>query len=167
MSTLEDATIGSKLGDKIFDSSVTLVVISKGMKESGVNEKEQWMPWEISYSLKEQSRSGGKSKTNAVLAVVLPDAQGNYDYYITENHECGSRTLTRSFLFNILNANMFNLKDKESNVRHCKGAKIYQGHPSYIHSVKWENFVGGVKGCIGVATEIRQNIDKYEITKSI
>ena len=85
MGTLADATIGSKLGDKIFDSSVTIVLVSKGMKETYSAEKYQWIPWEVSYSLKEQSREGGRSKTNAVLAVVLPDTLGNYDYYIVDN----------------------------------------------------------------------------------
>lgn len=61
MSSLADATIGSKLGDKIFDSSVTLVLISKGMRENKP-EKDQWIPWEISYSLKEQSRQGAEVK---------------------------------------------------------------------------------------------------------
>jgi len=72
MSTLQDATIGSKLGNKIFDSSITIVLVSKGMKEIYTAEKDQWIPWEVSYSIKEQSREGGRSKTNAVLADSMP-----------------------------------------------------------------------------------------------
>ncbi len=78
MATLQDSTIASKLGDKIFCSSLTIVLISKGMKNDVVADKDQWIPWELSYSLKEQSREGGNSKTNAVLAVVLPDEFGSY-----------------------------------------------------------------------------------------
>ena len=71
MESLSDETIASKLGDKIFDSSVTVALVSKGMKNSFLPENEQWMPWEISYSLKEQTRQDQRSKTNGVVAVVL------------------------------------------------------------------------------------------------
>lgn len=167
MSTLKDSTIGSKLGDKIFDSSVTIVLISKGMKEIYTAENDQWIPWEISYSLKEQSREGGRSNTNAVLAVVLPDEMGRYDYYITENPNCNSRTLNANFLFQILRDNMFNQKSKEDNIRNCNGSKIYEGFPSYIYSVKWSNFIADYNRFIDIAISIRQNINQYELTKTV
>ena len=166
LSSLAEPTIGSKLGDKIFNSSVTIVLISKGMKEN-TPEKDQWIPWEISYSLKEQSRAGGRSKTNAMLAIVLPDENGSYDYYMTSNPACNSITFHTDKLFQILRDKMFNLKDKESNIRHCNGTKIYEGNPSFIVSVKWSNLGGSLTPHINLATEIRQNIDKYEITKVV
>ncbi len=166
ISTLKDSTIGSKLGDKIFYSSVTIVLISKEMKENKT-EKEQWIPWEISYSLKEQSREGGRSKTNAVLAVVLPDENGSYDYYMTSNPECNSITYHTVRLFQILSDNMFNLKDKELNIRYCNGIKIYKGSPSYIYSIKWQDFILNINKYIDITSELRQNIDKYELVKTI
>lgn len=166
MGTLADATIGSKLGDKIFDSSVTIVLISKGMKNTSP-ETDQWIPWEISYSLKEQSREGGKSKTNAVLAVILPDENGSYDYYMTSNPNCNSVTYHTSKLFQILKENMFNHKKKEESIRECNGTKIYEGRPSFIHSVKWEQFVKNINTYINIALEIRQNIDQYELIKTV
>ena len=91
MSVLEDATIQSILGDKIYDSSITLVLISPNMKDPTLPETEQWIPWEISYSLREQSREGRTSKTNAVMAIVLPDANNSYEYYIKEHTEISSK----------------------------------------------------------------------------
>ena len=165
MSTLVDTTIGSKLGDKIFDSTVTIVLISKGMK-TNEPEKEQWIPWEVSYSLKEQSRKGQRSKTNAILAIVLPDENQSYEYYITKNIECGGRTLKTNFLFDILKSNMFNTK--VPNTKECNGSTIYYGYPSYIHSVKWEDVVAnGLNKYIEIALSIFKNRDKYDIKKSL
>lgn len=170
MSTLQDSTIASKLGDKIFYSSVTIVLISKGMKEYYTAEKEQWIPWETSYSLKEQSREGGRSKTNAVLAVVLPDEAGNYEHFIKDNTcpYCNCRTLTTNSLFQILSDNMFNIK--QPTYTECEnhvGTKPYKGYSSYIHSVKWEDFFANSNKHIDIAIEIRQNIDQYEVTKTV
>lgn len=167
MDTLQDSTIASKLGDKIFRSSVTIVLISKGMKNDALADKDQWIPWEISYSLKEQSREGGNSKTNAVLAVVLPDELASYSYYITENPLCNSITYHTNTLFQILRLNMFNHKKKEDNIRHCNGQKIYEGSPSFIPSVKWENFKNNIDYYIGLAVTTRQNINEYDLVKTV
>lgn len=170
MSTLKDATIGSKLGNKIFDSSVTIVLVSKGMKEVYRLENDQWIPWEVSYSLKEQSREGGRSKTNAVLAVVLPDTLGNYDYYIVDNScpYCHCRTLKTDFLFQILRDNMFNVKKPIfTECGNHVGNKPYQGYSSFIHSVKWSDFILNPNKYIDIAVQIRQNINDYELTKTV
>ena len=165
MKSLADSTIGSKLGDKIFDSTVTIVLISKGMKEPGKSDDDQWIPWEISYSLKEQSRNQGRSKTNAVLAVVLPDERGSYEYFIIKN-PC-SRTLKTSFLFNILRENMLNQKKPDIyRCTHCT-SEHYRGDSSYIDSVKWEDFKNAPNKYIEKSIEIKNNINMYNLRKHI
>ena len=96
LSQLEDDTIWEKLKDKIYDSTVTVVFISPGMRDTSKKDRDQWIPWEISYSLKETSRKNKNgdpitSKSNAMLAVVLPDTEGKYSYYLNENNCCTVR----------------------------------------------------------------------------
>jgi len=164
LGTLSDSSIGTKLGDKIFDSKITIVLISKGMKETSP-ENDQWMPWEISYSLKEQSRNGINSKTNAVLAVVLPDESGSYEYFITFNQLCNSKTLNTSILFSILRENMFNIKKPVKS--ECNGNTLYHGYSSYIHCVCWEDFIRDIDGYINIALEIWRNRAEYDIRKHV
>lgn len=165
MATLADSTIGSKLGDKIFHTSVTIVLVSKGMKEPFTSEKDQWIPWEISYSLKQQDRQGQKSKTNGVVAVVLPDEQGSYDYYITRDEECNCRSLNTPILFEILRKNMFNVK--VPNKRLCNGSYVYTGDASYIPSIKWEDFILKPSTYIDKAIELRDRKEEFELRKNL
>ena len=81
LSKYSDDYIWNELKPKIWDSSITIVLISPNMKEPNKWESNQWIPWEISYSLRLTKRGSYTSQRNAILAVVLPDRKGRYDYY--------------------------------------------------------------------------------------
>lgn len=173
LSQFTDDTIWEKLKDRIFDSTLTIVLISPNMKESWNSERNQWIPWEISYSLKEESRktiSGTykSSACNALLAIVLPDSYGNYTYYIDDNNCCASscRTLKTDQLFTILKKNMFNIK-KPDKYTCDSGSVIYHGESSYIYSVKWKDFIANPEKYIDKAYDIQSAIEKYDIKYEI
>ncbi|OQB06314.1 MAG: hypothetical protein BWY19_00305 [bacterium ADurb.Bin212] len=165
LSNLTDGSIAQILYDKIYDSSVTIVLVSKNMRDYKT-EKDQWIPREISYSLTENNRGERISATNAMLAVVLPDENGDYSYIVT-HHPCVTRWNTAS-LFNILNQNMFNRKSKNTyQCTDCYGQHHTGKDHSYIHPVKWDDFILDIDGYINLATEIQQNIDEYDIAKEL
>lgn len=85
VSQLSDNQIWERLKSKIYDSSITIVLISPNMKEPGKWQRSQWIPWEISYSLRETTRNDRTSHNNAILAVILPDKNGKYGYYNKDN----------------------------------------------------------------------------------
>ena len=153
LSKFKDETIWSKLKDKIFDSSVTIVLISKNMKDFGKIEDDQWIPHEIAYSLKELSRTVNgnkerKSRTNALISIVLPDKNGSYDYYIKNVFG-----FNNNITFNIINRNLYNNK---SNIL-----------DSYIVTVTWDVFLKNPQHYIELAVEHQDNIDKYDICKQV
>lgn len=164
LSDFADETIWSALREKIYDSSITIVLISPGMKEAGKSEKEQWIPWEISYSLRESERNGRKSLCNGVLAVVLPDENGSCDYAIERKDCCPTNCNLwhTDRLFWILRKNMFNQYQK-TNADCKKGDNVYHGWPSYIHMVRWDRFIGSVNYWIEKAEMIQSHKADYDI----
>ena len=175
LSNLTEDVIWEKLKNRIYDSSLTIVFISPKMKEEEKKDREQWIPWEISYSLKENSRKNkeGKlvtSKTNAMLAVVLPDTNDSYDYYLVENKCCFSFCITHNTgkLFDILGKNKFNKKVKNQiDCSKNENSKVYFGECSYIEAVKWNDFIDDMDKYIDRAYKRQENIDDYEIYKEI
>lgn len=56
--------IKKNLRDMMYDTSVTIVIISPHMKES------KWIDWEIEYCLKDETRKGRTSHNNGVVGVI-------------------------------------------------------------------------------------------------
>jgi hypothetical protein len=179
LSDCKDNTIWEKLKDRITDSSITIVMISPNMREKTAmgnfrHDRSQWIPWEISYSLKAIPRNDRTSRPNAVLAVVLPDKLNSYAYFIEEEYcymcsNCPNnryRVLKTDALFDILKNNMFNRKEKE--LRQCEeGEELHVGDSSYILSVKWEDFAQSPNSYLNRATRIKDNIDDYDIQREV
>lgn len=151
LAQFKDKTIQTELSNKIFDSSVTIVLLSPNMKEKWTAESEQWIPWEIAYSIKNKKRSLSSSKRNAILLVALPDKYGSYSY-VDE----------RDFYFNIIKSN-------RSNLQYPYPANYLTPNcsQSYMLKCNWDNFISNVNGWINAAVEIKENADKYIINTKI
>lgn len=161
-----DEYIESSLRDKIYDSTITIVLVSKGMRNIYETEKEQWMPWEISYSLKEYTRNGRTSLSNGIIVVVLPDEFGSYSYYLNTDSVCNCTNYNTPFLFQILKDNMFNQKNPDTYI--CSnGSTVFRGEFSYIKTVKWEDFKNNPNFYLDKAIELRDKKHEYNITKTI
>lgn len=154
LSDFKDSTIESKLRDKIFDSSVTIVLISKKMKDSFKVENDQWIPWEISYSLSQYTRNGRTSSTNALLCVVLPDEYNSYDYYYFDDKD-EKYSYVNSVSFEIIKENRNNLKQGR------------YGDKNYAVTVKWKYFIDNMDYYINKAVSHQSNYDDYEIKRTV
>lgn len=167
LSQFKESTIETKLKDKIRSSSITVVLISKGMKDPVASEDDQWVPWEVRYSLLDLQGN----RTKGMLAVILPEEDGTYSHYFTYSgcEYCNSRTHHYKKLFQILSGNMFNRL--EPNTQTCASPQhssaYHTGHHSYIHQVEWHNFIENPSYYLDIAENIRDCIDDYKLQKSI
>ncbi|MCK6462464.1 MAG: TIR domain-containing protein [Candidatus Pacebacteria bacterium] len=166
LSNLTEDVIQQKLFDRIYDSTVTIVLISKQMKESA-EEELQWIPRELSYSLKEKTREDRTSYTNGVLATALPDEDGSYDYAVI-NRKCGVISWQTQSFFKIIRTNMFNRVNKNHNL--CNSCLRYHHHGhdhSFIHPVKWDDFVHDHNLYINRVLDFKDRLDEFKLTKNL
>lgn len=153
LSQLTNESIWNQLKQKIFDSSITIVLISPNMKDNWKLEKDQWIPQEISYSLKEINHNGSrKSKSNSLIYVVLPDKNNSYDYFIQKSY-WNTETYRFDKIFNIMKNNLNNYK--------------YGNGIDYAIIVKWDTFLSNYNSYINSAIQKQNNIDNYVICKQI
>jgi hypothetical protein len=163
--------IWEQLKPRIYDSSITIIMISPNMRDYYRTESTQWIPWEISYSLKETTRNDRTSHSNAVFSVVLPYNLNTYDYFVkTCNHCFFSCNFYNSyFIFPIIYSNMLNKCD--INYIYCNkyGEKIISPYEesSYIFAVKWNDFIADIDYSINRAMTLQRNIYNYNITKVV
>ena len=170
LSKFKDKTIETHLKKNIYDSSITLVLISPCMMDDA-KESDQWIPWEISYSLKEVTRDGRTSKSNAILAIVLPDSSSSYNYFIQEDicPICHARKFNTHMTFQIIEKNICNKKnlDVYPCPEHSFDEILCKESESYIYIVKWSDFLENKENQLEIAEERRENIEDYNITKEV
>ncbi len=167
LSQCTEETIKKNLKVRLHDSSITIVLISPNMKTRGLENK-QWIPWEISYSLKNIERGDKMSRTNGILAVVLPDSFGLYEYFI-KHLGCGccceyqdNRT------FEIIMGNMYNHEDAPSGTCNRDSTKkVNYPIDSYVEMVTWEYFICDPQQYIDNAEGKLRNIKQYDIQEDI
>ena len=167
LSKFKDSEIESELKDKIFRSSVTIVLISPKMK-TDEDENDQWIPWELSYSLKKISRQDITSQTNAIVAVILPDASNSYEHFIKkskchDSHTCNCITYQTQKTFEIIENNVHNKEGAPSSECTATSKPVYTYDDSYAVLVKWNLFKTNFQRYIDEAIERQDNIDDYDV----
>lgn len=155
------ATIKKNLTDMIFETSVTILIISPHMKES------KWIDWEIEYCLKKITRKERTSHVNGIVGVIQK-VNGSYDWFKHINH-CDDGyeywTYEESYLYDIIINNRFNQNPKVySNDKH-KTVDWMTG--SYISFVEEEVFLNNPTRFINNAFDKSENDgDGYDIYPS-
>ncbi|MGL4569084.1 MAG: TIR domain-containing protein [Fusobacteriaceae bacterium] len=152
-------SIKENLKNMIYDSSVTIVVISPNIKQS------KWIDWEIEYSLKEITRANRTSKTNGVVGVIQK-VNGSYDWFrnkTTDIHGKSALTYNKEKVYEIISKNHFNSKPP---IWHCDRCKVYNyNEGSYISYIEEETFLENPNFYIENAYKKSENISKYELKK--
>ncbi len=160
LTDLTTETIREHLKDMIFDTTVTIVILSPNMKDS------KWIDWEIEYSLREYSRDGKTSKSNGVVAVIQKK-HGGYTWLKSQViNEDGHSSVQydQSKLYNIINNNRFNQNPIKYSCEKCKTVNALTG--SYISIVEEEDFLANPDKYIENAYDKCQNISNYTLSKT-
>lgn len=153
--------IKKNLRDMMYDTSVTIVIISPNMKKS------KWIDWEIEYCLKDNTRKGRTSHTNGIVGVIMK-YNGGYDWFKTTKTNtdgCISTTYEKSKVYDIINNNRFNQNPKKYSCDVCQTVNSLTG--SYIAYVDEETFLENHNKYIDNAYDKSENdASGYDLTKS-
>ena len=153
--------IKRNLRDMMYDTSVTIVILSPNIKQS------KWIDWEIEYCLKNNTRKDRTSHTNGVVAVIMK-VNGSYDWlkYTTVNSDgCSVSNYHTEKLYNIINNNRFNQTPKVYSCPTCQCINRLTG--SYISFIEEDEFLANPRYYIDNAYDKSENdAEGYILTKT-
>ena len=148
------------LCDMMYDTSVTIVIISPHMKES------KWIDWEIEYCLKNNTRKDRTSHTNGVVGVIMK-WNGGYDWFKQSSRNsdgCISSSYNESYLYEIIKNNRYNQNPKRYSCPICKTVNALSG--SYISFVEEDDFINNPQYYIDNAYDKSENdAEGYDLVK--
>ena len=165
LSGYSDEFIRSTLYNKIFYTSITIVLLTANMRRSDVPERYQWIPQEISYSLRNKNRSNGYSNMNAVLCIAVPDKLGSYGHALRQ-YRNGDVTINERNLFGIIRENLFN-NVQEDHYCYSQDRGIYEEGKSYFALATWDEFCRDPEYYLQVAVDNRGRWQDFEVRKTI
>ena len=146
-----EGTIEKALTDMMFDTSVTIVIISPHMKESN------WIDWEISYCLKKITRKDRTSHRNGIVGVIMK-VNNSYDWFKYKVTKPDGHVLNgyhREKVYDIINENRFN---QDPVKYHCAQCHSYNGLTgSYIAYVEEDDFLADIDKYINNAYDKSEN----------
>lgn len=152
--------IKTHLRNMMYDTSVTIVIISPNMKES------RWIDWEIEYCLKNNTRKNRTSNTNGVVGVIMK-YDGGYDWFkatSTNIDGCSFASYKEDLVYDIIRNNRFNQNPKKYTCDVCKTVNSLTG--SYIAYVEEEDFLANPTKYIDNAYEKSENdAEGYDLVK--
>ncbi len=143
--------IKKELTKMMYDTSVTIVIISPKMKES------KWIDWEIKYCLKKTTRQGRTSQTNGIVCVIQK-VNGGYSWFKVKNQGidgCSFVSYKEHLVFDVISNNRNNQNPKKHVCNSCKTINSLTG--SYISYVEEEAFLVEHKKYIENAFEKSEN----------
>lgn len=161
LSDTSTENIKKALTDMMFDTSVTIVVISPNMTESN------WIDWEIEYCLKNINRKDRISHINGVVGVIMK-YNGGYEWFKKKKRKddgCIISSYDENKVYDIINKNRYNQNPKKYSCDVCKTVDSLTG--SYIAYVEEETFLSNPNKYINNAYDKSEdNAAEYNITKT-
>ncbi|MCY4657792.1 MAG: TIR domain-containing protein [Gammaproteobacteria bacterium] len=152
-------TIKQNLRDMMYNTSVTIVLLSPNLLES------KWVDWEIEYCLKETQRKGRTSRTNGVVGVVSK-VNGGYGWLLTTEGKpdgCLVNRYDESYLYDIININRFNRKLKQPVCSRC--GSYAELKDCFISFVLEDDFLLDPSSYIDNAFDKSENAENFDLVK--
>ena len=143
--------IKKNLTNMMYDTSVTIVIISPNMRFS------KWIDWEIEYCLKNITRKDRQSHTNGILGVIMK-IKGDYSWFkhsVINEDGCRCQQFDESKVYPIINNNRFNQDPIIYSCENCRTVNELTG--SYISYIDEDTFLQNPSYYIDNAYEKSEN----------